>query len=159
MHNSSQLRWLWLSWLVIILDQFSKWIAVRHLPFRSPIEILPVFNLTLDFNSGAAFSFLQGENGWQVWLFSGIAIVVSVIIIVWLKRMSKSQTLSAVSLSLIVGGAIGNLIDRVLHGAVIDFLSWHYHNYYFPTFNVADTAVSIGAFLFIIAMSLEKKEK
>lgn len=158
MHETNQLRWLWLSWAVVIIDQFSKWFAVRHLTIEVPIKILPFFNIMLDFNRGAAFSFLHDENGWQIYLFSGIAIIVSMIIMLWLKRMPKSQQLAALSLGLILGGAIGNLLDRLFHGKVIDFISWHYQDYYFPTFNIADSAVCVGAFLFFIALLREKKE-
>jgi signal peptidase II len=111
----------------------------------------------LDFNRGAAFSFLHDSSGWQRYLFSGIATVVCIIIIIWLRRMPKKQQLAACSLGLILGGALGNLLDRVFHGKVIDFISWHYQNYYFPTFNIADSAVCVGAFLYLIALLHEEK--
>jgi signal peptidase II len=157
MPEVNQLRWLWLSWGILILDQFSKWFASRHLPFHIPVEITPFFNLTYDFNRGAAFSFLRDETGWQLWLFSAIALAVSLIIFIWLYRMHRSQNLQAASLASILGGAVGNMLDRLFHGGVIDFISWHYGNYYFPTFNIADSGVCIGAFLYLIAIAREKK--
>lgn len=148
--SKNQLRWLWLSWLVLIIDQYSKWFVVRHLIFQQPVQINRFFNLTLDFNTGAAFSFLQRDNGWQMWLFGGIAVFVSIVILIVLMRMPKTHQLRAASLALILAGAVGNLLDRIMLGHVVDFISWHINNYYWPTFNIADSAVCVGAVLLII---------
>ena len=156
--QANQLRWLWLSWLVLVMDQFSKWFAVRQLSYQQPFEINSFFNLTLDFNRGAAFSFLGDQSGWQIWLFGIIAALISFTLVVWMRRLSRQSQWTAASLALIIGGAMGNLVDRVIHGHVIDFLSWHYQHYYWPTFNIADSAVFVGAFLLIMTMKHDNKE-
>ena len=149
-------RWLSLSLLVIILDQVSKvWIS-SHFAYGESLYVLSVFNLVLAHNTGAAFSFLSDAGGMQRWLFSIIAIVASVWI-VWLLRRHAGETLFALALSLILGGALGNLIDRIAYGYVVDFLSFHWDEYYFPAFNVADSAITCGAFLLILDSFKEKK--
>ncbi len=150
MNKSYQLRWLWLSWLVLIIDQMTKWFALRHLPFQKPIMVTSFFNLTLEFNNGSAFGFLNIPGSWQRWLFALIAIAIMTFVFSWLKRLSVQQRQVAIALSLILGGAAGNLLDRLFHGYVIDFISWHAGNYYWPTFNIADSAVCLGAFLLIL---------
>jgi signal peptidase II len=142
-------RWLALSLLIIVLDQLSKaWIS-SHFVYGERLQVLEVFDLVLAHNTGAAFSFLHDAGGMQRWLFSGIAVAASAWI-VWLLRKHGAQTLFALALSLILGGALGNLIDRIAHGHVIDFLSFHWHEYYFPAFNVADSAITLGAALLIL---------
>ena len=141
-------RWLGLSALVIVLDQLSKAWITSHFVFGESIRILSVFDLVLAHNTGAAFSFLSDAGGIQRWLFTIIAIAAS-IWIVWLLRRHSSQKLFAFALSLILGGALGNLVDRVLYGYVVDFLSFHWDEHYFPAFNVADSAITCGAFLLI----------
>lgn len=148
---ANPLRWLWLSVLVIVLDLGSKALASSLLDYAQPVELLPIFNLTLLHNTGAAFSFLAAHNGWQRWLFAAIAVGASVGLTVWLKRLRAHETLMAVSLALIIGGALGNLYDRLVHGYVVDFLSFHWEDHYFPAFNLADTAITLGA----IGMILE----
>ncbi|HZW86798.1 MAG TPA: signal peptidase II [Gallionella sp.] len=149
-------RWLWLSALVIVLDQLSKaWIA-NHFFLGESYTVFSVFNLVLAHNTGAAFSFLNNAGGIQRWLFSIIAIFASVLII-WLLRKHAKQTLFAFALSLILGGALGNLIDRVVYGYVVDFLSFHWDEHYFPAFNLADSAITCGAFLLILDSFKEKK--
>lgn len=138
--------------LVILLDQWSKQMVERHLDYAQVIEVLPFFNLTLHYNSGAAFSFLSDAGGWQRWFFSGIAITVSAVLLVWIYRIASQQRLLAIALSLILGGAVGNLIDRLHLGHVVDFLSFHWGPHYFPAFNIADAAISIGAVLMILDM-------
>lgn len=145
MPMSRPLRWLWLSALVIVLDLGSKALASSLLVYAQPVELLPVFNLTLLHNTGAAFSFLAGHDGWQRWLFASIAIAASIGLTVWLTRLKAHETLMAASLALIIGGALGNLYDRLVHGYVVDFLSFHWSGYYFPAFNLADTAITLGA--------------
>lgn len=149
-------RWLWLSALVIVLDQSSKaWISA-HFVYGESVAVTGVFDLVLAHNTGAAFSFLNDAGGIQRWLFSIIAIVAAVWIVVLLRKHS-AQTLFAVALSLILGGALGNLIDRIAYGYVVDFLHFHWDEHYFPAFNVADSAITCGAFLMIWDSFTEKK--
>ena len=144
------LKWLWLSGLVIVLDQITKWMAVDAFQLGERMEILPIFNLTMAHNYGAAFSFLADHGGWQRWFFTAIAVGVSVMLVVWLKRLPKSDWWMAVALSLILGGAIGNLYDRVTLGYVVDFLDFHWNYKHFPAFNIADSAIVAGAGLLLI---------
>lgn len=149
---AAPLRWLWLAVVVIALDLGSKWLAVTHLEYRQPFTLISgFFDLTLLYNHGAAFSFLADHSGWQRWLFALIAIVAVVGLTLWLKRLKRTQKMMAASLALIIGGAIGNLCDRMSHGFVVDFLSFHWHDvYYYPAFNIADSAITIGAIMLII---------
>lgn len=139
------LRWLWLALAVIVLDLVTKHLASAMLSYARPVEILPFFNLTLLHNTGAAFSFLAGHAGWQRWFFALIAVGASVGLTIWMNRLKTHETLLAVSLALIIGGALGNLYDRMVHGHVVDFLSFHWAGWYFPAFNVADIAITLGA--------------
>lgn len=150
-------RWLGLSVLVIILDQISKAWITQHFAYGESLYVLSVFNLVLVHNTGAAFSFLNDAGGMQRWLFSVIAVVASVWII-WLLRKHAGQTLFAMALSLILGGALGNLIDRITYGYVVDFLSFHWNEHYFPAFNLADSAITCGAFILIFD-SFKKEKK
>ena len=149
-------RWLWLSALVIVLDQLSKAWITSHFAFGESYTVLSVFNLVLAHNTGAAFSFLNDAGGIQRWLFSGIAIIASAWI-VWLLRKHRAQLLFSLALSMILGGALGNLIDRLTYGFVVDFLSFHWDEHYFPAFNLADSAITCGAFLLILDSFKEKK--
>ena len=149
-------RWLWLSALVIVLDQLSKAWTISHFAFGETYTVLSVFNLVLAHNTGAAFSFLNDAGGMQRWLFSIIAIVASAWIIRLLSKHS-GQVLFALALSMILGGALGNLIDRLSYGYVVDFLSFHWDEHYFPAFNLADSAITCGAFLLILDSFKEKK--
>ncbi len=147
----SGLFWIWISVVVIILDQISKNWADSTLILGQSIEILPFFNFTLLYNTGVAFSFMADAGGWQRWLFSGFAAVISVVIIVWMARTPRSQTLVNVGLAMILGGAIGNnLIDRLLYGYVIDFIDLYYQSWHWPVFNIADSAITIGAAMLLI---------
>ena len=139
-------RWYVLAALVVALDQYTKGLASTALQYGRPVEVLPWFNLTLQHNTGAAFSFLSGASGWQRYALSGVAVVVSLVLVVWLYRMPRSNVLLAVGLGLILGGAIGNVWDRVTLGWVVDFISVHWGGqYFFPAFNIADSAITIGA--------------
>ncbi len=149
-------RWLSLSALVIALDQISKFMIIRHFANQETYTVLSVFDLTLWHNPGAAFSFLSNAGGMQRWLFSAISLITSVVII-WLLRKHAKQILFALALSLILGGALGNLIDRINYGYVIDFLLFHWNQHYFPAFNVADSAITCGAGLLIWESLMEKK--
>ena len=120
------LKWLWLTALVVLLDQVSKQVAVSMLAMHDPQAFLPFFNFTLTYNKGAAFSFLSNAGGWQRWFFTALAIGVSIFIFFWLKKLTSKEKLLAASLALVLGGAIGNVIDRSLYGYVIDFIDWYY---------------------------------
>jgi len=144
------LKWLWLSALVLVLDQASKLAVDATMQLYESIPLLPYFNLTYAHNTGAAFSFLANAGGWQRWLFAGLAVVMSGIIGVWLYRLKPYETLMAWALSLVLGGAIGNLIDRVAYGYVIDFLDVYYQNWHWPAFNIADSAICIGVGLMLL---------
>lgn len=144
------LKWLWLSALVIILDQASKQMVVATMHLYQSIAVTSFFNLTYVHNTGAAFSFLSDAGGWQRWFFSVLALTISIVLIVWLYRLKKNETLLAISLALILGGAFGNLIDRVLFGYVIDFLDVYYQSWHWPAFNVADSAISLGVMLMLL---------
>jgi len=148
---------LGLSAMVIGLDQFSKWLAEQTLIFHQPLPVLPSFNLTLMYNRGAAFSFLANAGGWQRWFFVILSAVVSVVLVIWLSRLKVGQGRLAVALALVLGGAVGNLIDRLLYGHVIDFIQVYYDRWYWPAFNVADSAITIGAFLLIIDHFLDQR--
>jgi signal peptidase II len=149
-------RWLWLSALVIVLDQLSKaWIS-SHFVYGENLAVLSVFNLVLAHNTGAAFSFLNDAGGIQRWLFSIIAIAASAWI-VWLLPRHRTQLLFCFGLSMILGGALGNLVDRLAYGYVVDFLSFHWRQYYFPAFNLADSAITCGAFALILDSFLKDK--
>lgn len=143
------LRWLWLSAAVVVVDQLSKWLAASALEYGVPLPVLPWFNLTLLFNKGAAFSFLSDAAGWQRWFFIAVAVLAVVLIVGWLRTLSPARRVSAVGLALILGGAVGNLIDRVWLGHVVDFIQLYYRDFYWPAFNAADSAITVGAGLMI----------
>lgn len=136
--------WLWLAAALVVVDQISKWIVLGSLHPGETRYVAPFFNWVLTFNSGAAFSFLADAGGWQRWLFTVLALAVSVWIITLLRRHSSDFRLS-LALTLVLGGALGNVIDRVRFGAVVDFIQWHVAGYYWPAFNVADSAITLGA--------------
>ncbi|MES9977074.1 MAG: signal peptidase II [Candidatus Thiodiazotropha sp.] len=153
-------HWLWLSLLVIVLDQVSKQLAESALTLYESVRVLPFFDLTLLYNKGAAFSFLSDQGGWQRWFFIVLAIGVTIVLIGWLWRLKRDEQWVAVALSLIIGGAIGNVIDRILFGQVIDFLHFHYQQHYFPAFNVADSAITIGVIIMLYdALVLAKRRE
>ncbi|MEX1201034.1 MAG: signal peptidase II [Methylophaga sp.] len=144
------LKYLWLSLVIIIADQISKTVMVNWLDLYETVPVMPFFNLTLARNSGAAFSFLAGAGGWQRWFFVVLAAVISSVLIIWMRRLAQTAKLEAISLALIIGGAIGNVIDRLIYGYVIDFLDVYAGSYHWPAFNVADSAICVGAVLLII---------
>jgi len=149
--EGSGLRWLPLSVLVVLLDQLVKaWVVAELKPFE-PHHILPVLDFTLVFNKGAAWSFLADASGWQRGAFIGLASIVSLALLVWMSRLkSRTQGLLACSLALILGGALGNMIDRIRLGHVVDFIFPHWNNHWFPAFNVADSCITIGAALLLL---------
>lgn len=142
-------KWLSISVLVILLDQITKYFANTGLVYAEAVPVVPSFNLTLLYNRGAAFSFLSDAAGWQRWFFVAISLGASVLLIVWLRKLKPQQWVLAVALSLVLGGAVGNLIDRLWLGYVIDFIQLYYKGFYWPAFNVADSAISVGAVLLI----------
>ena len=144
------LKWIWLAVVVVVFDQLTKYIASTSLELFQPIAVMPMFNWTLMHNAGAAFSFLANEGGWQRWFFAVIAFVVSVVIVLWIKRLEQHVKWEAIALALILGGAIGNVIDRIWLGYVVDFIQVYYQQWYWPAFNIADSAISIGVAIIII---------
>lgn len=147
--QKSGLVWLWLSLLFLVADFASKTLVVNTMNFRDSIDILPFFNLTYVHNYGAAFSFLSNESGWQRWFLSAIAITISVLLTWWLKRLPASNKVLCGAYSLVLAGAIGNLYDRLYYGYVVDFLHFYYESWHFPAFNVADSAICVGAALLL----------
>ena len=146
------LPWLIVSIIVIALDQWTKWLVLRELVPYDPRPVIPhVLNWTLAFNTGAAFSFLAGGSGWQVWLFGILAVIVCLVLIAWLARTPRSEWRTALPLALIVGGALGNLVDRLLRAQVTDFIQVYWRTWSFPAFNVADSAISVGAVALIFS--------
>ena len=147
---AGQLRWLVLAAAVIALDQWSKRLLEGALQLSETRYVLPVFNIVRAHNRGAAFSMLDAASGWQRWVFSALAIGVSAALIVWLKRLERGATLLAAALALVLGGALGNVIDRLRLGYVVDFIQVHWQQHYFPAFNVADAAITVGAGLLLL---------
>ena len=154
-----RLGWLVLSLLVLVIDQVSKAHFEGSLEMFQQIVVIPdYFSWTLAYNTGAAFSFLADGGGWQRWLFAVIAVVVSAVLVVWLKRLGRDDTWLAIALALVLGGALGNLYDRIALGHVIDFILVHWQNrHYFPAFNFADSAICVGAIMLALDMFKSKK--
>ncbi len=148
--SDTGLRWLWLTLICLLLDQVTKQWVVGSFDLYESLPIFPVFSLTYVQNPGAAFSFLADQDGWQRWFFTAIAAIASVVFIVWLAKTPKSDVLLSIAFALMLSGAMGNLIDRVLFGYVIDFLDFHWSGKRFPAFNVADSVIFIGAALMIL---------
>ncbi|TNC82252.1 MAG: signal peptidase II [Oleiphilus sp.] len=144
------LPWLALSAVILVLDLVTKYLASSHLDYALPVNVIPgFFNLTLLHNTGAAFSFLATESGWQRWFFIALASLVSLALIKWLQTLQGDRWM-AIAITLILGGALGNLYDRITLGYVVDFLHFFWDDYHFPAFNIADTAISIGAAMMIL---------
>ena len=154
-----RLGWLWLTVLVLVIDLASKVYFDNSLQMYQQIVVIPdLFSWTLAYNTGAAFSFLADSAGWQRWLFALIAVVVSGVLVVWLKRLGRNDTWLAIALALILGGALGNLYDRIAYGHVVDFILVHWQNrWYFPAFNFADSAICVGAVMLALDMFKSKK--
>ena len=151
-NNARPRYWFWygLAILLIVLDQITKhWVQLEFFEGQR-VNLLPILDFTLVYNEGAAWSFLSDAGGWQRWLFTAISSIVSVVLVVWIYRLQRGQTLLLIALSLILAGAIGNLIDRVMLGKVVDFVLFYYNDWYFPAFNVADSVITLGA-IFMIA--------
>ena len=142
--------WIALAVAIVVLDQITKYFATASLEYAIPVAVFPGFNLTLLHNTGAAFSLFDDQSGWQRWFFSVIAVAVSIGIVFWLKTLDGRQRWAPIALGLILGGALGNLIDRVLLGYVVDFIQVYYQRWTWPAFNVADSAISVGAVMLIV---------
>jgi signal peptidase II len=143
------LRWLALALVIVVLDQVTKSLIVDQFALGDSRTVTPFFNLVRAHNPGAAFSFLAGADGWQRWFFTGLGIAASAFI-VWMILKHPGQTMFCLAVTLILGGAVGNVVDRLLHGHVIDFIQVHWAGWYFPSFNVADSAITAGAALLIL---------
>ena len=144
------LRYLFLSILILFIDQLTKWKMVKVVSLHDFVEVTPYFNLTMAHNYGAAFSFLADAGGWQRHFFIIITVIISLVLVVWLSKLERYKRGEAFALSLILGGALGNLVDRVIYGYVVDFIDIHYAGYHWPAFNVADMAIVAGAILLIM---------
>jgi signal peptidase II len=159
--KKSGLVWLWLSLLLLVVDILTKNIVINTMELYESVDVLPIFNFTYLHNYGAAFSFLSEAGGWQRWFLSIIAVSVSVLLTYWLKKLRADEWQLCAAYSMVLGGAIGNLLDRLVHGYVVDFLHFYYQNWHFPSFNVADMAIVGGAGLLILDAfrSSDKQEK
>lgn len=146
------LKWLMIAIAIFLVDQGSKWLVLQYLDLDKVIQVIPGFNLQLAFNKGAAFGFLAHYPGWQKTFFIRLAIFVSISIIIWLYRLDQKEYLDGIALSLILGGAIGNLIDRIRIGQVIDFIDIYYQDFHWYTFNIADTAICVGAAILVLTL-------
>ena len=161
-NGSRAFMWYALALIIIVIDQWTKWLAETKLTFHDPVPVIePFLNWTLAYNYGAAFSFLADAGGWQKWFFSGLALLMSLFLIIYLLKAPRKATLLSLGLAMVLGGALGNLIDRLLHGHVIDFIHVHYADvWHYPIFNIADIAISLGVVLIVIDMLfLEKKRE
>jgi len=150
-------RWYLLAVLIVVLDQLTKQWVSSSFSYGESLELLPFLNLTLVHNMGAAFSFLSDAGGWQRWFFAIVSLLVSVVLIVWLSRLPARQYLLATALALVLGGAIGNLWDRVFLGYVVDFIDVFYQKHHWPAFNIADTSITVGAILLILESLFSSK--
>lgn len=156
--NPGSLGWIWLAVLIVALDQLTKFLIEPWLAGQPPLVVIPGFaNLVVVYNTGAAFSLLSSASGWQRWLFTGLAVVISALIIYWLRKTPRGEWTTALPLAMILGGAMGNLIDRLRFGHVIDFVDLYYGDWHWPAFNVADASISVGAVVFILAGLFQKK--
>jgi len=142
--------WLLVSVVIVVLDLWTKSIATQNLTLYRPVELTSWLNMTLAHNYGAAFSFLSDAGGWQRWLLTGLATVVTGVLVIWLTRLPASDKLTAAALALIIGGALGNVIDRTRHGYVVDFIDVYYHGWHWPAFNLADSAITCGVILLLL---------
>ena len=155
------MHWIWLSSLVVIFDQITKYLAEDMLIRHRPVNIIEGLNMTLVYNRGAAFSFLSNAGGWQRWFFMILSLGISIALVIWLRQLSRTEEGKRIflvtGLALILGGAVGNLIDRTLYGHVIDFIDVYYKTHHWPAFNIADSAISLGAAFLIIDIFKHKE--
>jgi signal peptidase II len=148
--TQSGARFLWLTLLMLMLDRITKSLVLHFIPLHHGIYLTSFFNLTLAYNRGAAFSLLSNAHGWQSYLFSGIACIVSIVLTVWLFRLKRKQWWDSIAIALILAGALGNLSDRFIYGHVIDFIQWHWRELYWPVFNIADSSICIGSTMLVL---------
>ncbi|MDC3329240.1 signal peptidase II [Candidatus Thioglobus sp.] len=146
----TQYKYYFLSLILVIADQLTKMMVLGSLKLYESIEITSFFSLTHVHNYGAAFSFLADEDGWQQYFLVSVSAIASIVLILWMRKISTNQSYKLIALSLILSGAIGNLIDRAVFGFVIDFINLHYQDFYWPVFNVADTAITLGVILLLL---------
>jgi signal peptidase II len=146
------MKWLWLSSLVVVFDQVTKYFAEQHLGYYTAVKVFPGFSMTLVYNKGAAFNILSDAGGWQRWFLMLVSMAISLFLLAWLRTIEKNRIHLAIGIALVLGGAVGNLIDRSLYGHVIDFIDIYYRNWHLPHFNNADSAISLGAALLIYDM-------
>lgn len=153
--------WLVLSLLVVVVDQLTKYAAETWLTLHQPLALMPGFNLTLTYNPGAAFSFLSEAGGWQRWFFAAVAAITSVVIVVWLHRLPRADRLGAAGLALVLGGALGNLWDRLVphRASVVDFIDLYYQRWHWPAFNIADSAITLGVVLLLASTFLPESDR
>ena len=156
-HPRGSLGFLAVSGAVVVVDQATKLAVERELALFQSVSVLPVLEITRLHNTGAAFSFLANEAGWQRWLFTALAFIVSAALVIWLRRIDRGARVLASAVALILGGALGNVIDRLRLGHVIDFVHAHWGEHYFPAFNIADSAITIGAALLLLDAWLEPR--
>ncbi len=159
--KSTGLRWLWLALVVLVVDLGSKQWVMTHFQLGESLPLIPFFNLTYAHNPGAAFSFLADKDGWQRWFFAVIALAITAALLVLMYRSSASQKLNNIAYAMIIGGAVGNLTDRIVHGYVIDFVDFYINDWHYPIFNIADAGICIGALLIVLEgffVSSEKKK-
>ena len=155
--RKNSLPFVWLSFAIIIIDQGSKHFALQHLTLFQPHAIFALLNFTLVFNHGAAFSFLNSQGGWQRWLFIVITIVISSGVLIWMGKTPRKKLLLSIALALVLGGALANLWDRVSLGYVVDFIDFHVNTWHWATFNIADSAVSVGVVMLVVDLLFSKK--
>ena len=153
------MKWLWVSVVVLLVDQCTKLLADAMLALHQPVAVVPYLSMYKAYNSGAAFSFLGDASGWQRWFFIALAMIIIGVLVVWLRRLQAHEVRTSLALSLILGGAAGNLIDRLVYGYVIDFIDVYYDSWHWPAFNVADAAISVGAFLLLLDAFSGGREK
>ncbi|ASA56376.1 signal peptidase II [Vibrio gazogenes] len=148
----SGIRWLWLAVVVFALDIIIKLVVMNHMDYgwQHRIEVLPFFNLLYVHNYGAAFSFLSDQTGWQRWLFTGIALLVVLLLMYWMRKQPASERWTNSAYAMIIGGAVGNVFDRIVHGFVVDYLDFYWAGHHWPAFNLADSAICIGAIMLIL---------
>ncbi|WP_028772574.1 signal peptidase II [Shewanella waksmanii] len=156
--KESGLRWYWIVVLVFVADQLSKQWVLASFDLYESIQLLPFFNFTYVRNYGAAFSFLSDAGGWQRWLFTFVAVGFSTLLTIWLRKQPSSMWRLNLAYTLVIGGALGNLIDRLQHGFVVDFLDFYWNKSHFPAFNIADSAICVGAALIIIDSFITERE-
>jgi signal peptidase II len=155
--SNTGLAWTWVVLLVVLVDRITKTIMLHSFHLYEATKVTSFFNLTLTYNRGAAFSFLNSAGGWQSKLFGIVATVISLILLGWLLRLNKKQRWTGIAVAMVLGGALGNLSDRLTYGHVIDFIQLHVTHFYWPVFNVADSAICVGAFMLIFEALIFKK--